>query len=286
VLGGIAAGRIFAWCVQQWWESDVDDSKVSRTTSNGITTSSNDEYDASNGAKGKDVKKRKNPRKNAPVTPAKTRSKGGGTSFDGIVALKHAVDTASSSKEGLMVRRTLTVVAALLAYTVGTNFTKYCWRLSKDLSNPSIIIQGRLKDGSVVTVDDYREAYWWLRDNTPEDARIMAWWDYGYQITGMFVRLGYRGERQPLSQGSHTLLQHQHPPYSVLPTGISNRTTIADGNTWNHERKFSRPNFLPSLWFMLTRDFVFCSFAAPTTDIALLGLALTTDVSEGYEIGE
>ena len=47
----------------------------------------------------------------------------------------------------------------------------------------------------------------------------MAWWDYGYQITG-----------------------------------IANRTTIADGNTWNHEH------------------------------IALLGLALTTDVDEGYEI--
>lgn len=38
-------------------------------------------------------------------------------------------------------------------------------------------------------------------------------------------------------------------------TGISNRTTIADGNTWNHEH------------------------------IALLGLALTTDIDEGYEIG-
>ena len=51
-----------------------------------------------------------------------------------------------------------------------------------------------------VMIDDFREAYWWLRDNTPEDARVMAWWDYGYQISG-----------------------------------IANRTTIADGNTWNHE---------------------------------------------------
>jgi dolichyl-diphosphooligosaccharide---protein glycosyltransferase len=191
VLGGIAAGRIFAWCVQQWSESDIVDTKVPRTTSNGSTSTSNDDYDTSNGTKGKDGKKRKNPRKNAPAAPAKTRSKGTGTSFDGILSLKHAVETASNSREGLLVRRTLTVVVLLLAYTVGNNFTKYCWRLSKDLSNPSIILQGRLKDGSVVTVDDYREAYWWLRDNTPEDARIMAWWDYGYQITGMFVHLLY-----------------------------------------------------------------------------------------------
>jgi dolichyl-diphosphooligosaccharide--protein glycosyltransferase len=49
-------------------------------------------------------------------------------------------------------------------------------------------------------VDDYRNAYLWLKENTPEDARIMAWWDYGYQIAG-----------------------------------IANRTTLADGNTWNHE---------------------------------------------------
>jgi dolichyl-diphosphooligosaccharide--protein glycosyltransferase len=47
----------------------------------------------------------------------------------------------------------------------------------------------------------------------------MAWWDYGYQITG-----------------------------------ISNRTTIADGNTWNHEH------------------------------IALLGKALTGSEEEGYQI--
>ena len=48
--------------------------------------------------------------------------------------------------------------------------------------------------------DDFRESYWWLRDNTPQDARVMAWWDYGYQISG-----------------------------------VANRTTLADGNTWNHE---------------------------------------------------
>ena len=38
------------------------------------------------------------------------------------------------------------------------------------------------QDGRHVIIDDYREAYWWLRDNTPADARVMAWWDYGYQV--------------------------------------------------------------------------------------------------------
>ena len=91
--------------------------------------------------------------------------------------------------------------------------------MGEKLSNPSIIVKAQTRDGRIVTIDDYREAYWWLRDNTPEDARIMAWWDYGYQITG-----------------------------------ISNRTTIADGNTWNHEH------------------------------IALLGRTLTSPEKEGHRI--
>lgn len=187
ILGGIAAGRIALWCFQQWWSSEVDDNSSSSSSNDDALSTSNDENDTTTGAKGKDAKKRKHPRKNVPgsaPSSARSRSKNGNNSFEGIVSLKQAVESASNSREGLFVRRTMTAVVLLLAYTVGNSFIDYCWRLSKDLSNPSIIIQGRLKDGKVITVDDYREAYWWLRDNTPEDARIMAWWDYGYQITG------------------------------------------------------------------------------------------------------
>ena len=64
-------------------------------------------------------------------------------------------------------------------------------------SSPSIIMShGKGEDRFMV--DDYREAYYWLNQNTPKDARIMSWWDYGYQITGM-----------------------------------ANRTVVADNNTWN-----------------------------------------------------
>jgi dolichyl-diphosphooligosaccharide--protein glycosyltransferase len=62
------------------------------------------------------------------------------------------------------------------------------------------MFKAQLRTGEQIIVDDYREGYFWLRDNTPEDARVLSWWDYGYQITG-----------------------------------IGERTTLADGNTWNHE---------------------------------------------------
>eukprot|EP00451_Oxyrrhis_marina_P032806 CAMPEP_0204359156 /NCGR_PEP_ID=MMETSP0469-20131031/37040_1 /ASSEMBLY_ACC=CAM_ASM_000384 /TAXON_ID=2969 /ORGANISM="Oxyrrhis marina" /LENGTH=833 /DNA_ID=CAMNT_0051347139 /DNA_START=15 /DNA_END=2516 /DNA_ORIENTATION=- len=81
-----------------------------------------------------------------------------------------------------------------------TEYVQHCDRNARGLSNPQIVFMHRMQNGQNAIIDDYLKAYEWLRDNTPEDARVMAWWDYGYQITG-----------------------------------VGNRTTIADGNTWNHE---------------------------------------------------
>ena len=66
-------------------------------------------------------------------------------------------------------------------------------------SSPSVILSNRdYKTGSKVIIDDFREAYYWLRQNSVERSKVMSWWDYGYQIAG-----------------------------------FSNRTTICDNNTWN-----------------------------------------------------
>jgi dolichyl-diphosphooligosaccharide--protein glycosyltransferase len=201
-FAGIAVGRIFAWCIHQFWGDGMSEEDESVPTATPA--------DDANESK-KDGKKKKIPKK--PI------QKSTGSSFDGFIALKNGFETASKSSEGIIVKRIVACVTLFLFYLVGKSFTTYCFRLANDLSNPTIIVKARTRDGREVILDDYREAYFWLRDNTPEDARIMAWWDYGYQITA-----------------------------------IANRTTIADGNTWNHEH------------------------------IALLGKALTTDVEEGYQI--
>ena len=91
--------------------------------------------------------------------------------------------------------------ALLLAFlAMGNTFYVYSHQFAERSSQPQIMYRGTLQNGQSVIVDDYREAYYWLRDHTQEDARVMAWWDYGYQIAG-----------------------------------IAKRTSIADGNTWNHE---------------------------------------------------
>ena len=43
-------------------------------------------------------------------------------------------------------------------------------------SSPSVVLASRLADGSQYIIDDYREAYYWLRMNTPDDARVMSWY--------------------------------------------------------------------------------------------------------------
>ena len=114
--------------------------------------------------------------------------------------LAATLELAYGSAPARLARKVGAGLVFLLAVYYGYSFNVYSQRMAEGMSQPSIMFQARLNTGQPVMIDDYREAYWWLRDHTPSDARVMAWWDYGYQITG-----------------------------------IGNRTTIADGNTWNHE---------------------------------------------------
>jgi dolichyl-diphosphooligosaccharide--protein glycosyltransferase len=99
-------------------------------------------------------------------------------------------------------------VALLLVF-----YTWHCnWVTSEAYSSPSIVLAAKQPDGSKIIFDDFRsghllslhltlcrEAYRWLAYNTPPDARVMSWWDYGYQIIAM-----------------------------------ANRTILVDNNTWNN----------------------------------------------------
>ena len=90
------------------------------------------------------------------------------------------------------------VVSAMTTYLL--LFVLHCtWVTSNAYSSPSVVLASKLPDGSQHIIDDYREAYYWLRQNTPDKAKIMSWWDYGYQIGGM-----------------------------------ADRPTLVDNNTWNN----------------------------------------------------
>lgn len=55
-------------------------------------------------------------------------------------------------------------------------YTFHCtWVTSEAYSSPSIVLSARSMDGSRIIFDDFREAYYWIKMNTPENAKIMSW---------------------------------------------------------------------------------------------------------------
>ncbi|KAK7571108.1 hypothetical protein V9T40_014712 [Parthenolecanium corni] len=105
------------------------------------------------------------------------------------------VDT-SSDNVGVNLRCIVIVSTVLLLMLFAAHCT---WVTSNAYSSPSIVLASHGSDGSRQILDDFREAYFWLSRNTDSNARVMSWWDYGYQIAGM-----------------------------------ANRTTLVDNNTWNN----------------------------------------------------
>ncbi|KAL4472384.1 hypothetical protein ABPG74_018333 [Tetrahymena malaccensis] len=95
---------------------------------------------------------------------------------------------------------TVSLVGLLLIGYLISIYIMHCnYTGAEAYSSPSIILSNRDRNGNRHIVDDFREAYFWLRQNTKSDEKILSWWDYGYQITGM-----------------------------------SNRTVMVDNNTWNN----------------------------------------------------
>ena len=90
-------------------------------------------------------------------------------------------------------------IFVLLLFYLLFNYLLHCtWIAAEAYSSPSIILANKDRFGKRHIIDDFREAYYWMRMNSKPDAKIVSWWDYGYQISGM-----------------------------------SNRPVIVDNNTWN-----------------------------------------------------
>ena len=93
--------------------------------------------------------------------------------------------------------RSITMIILILLLML---FAVHCtWVTSNAYSSPSVVLASYNSDGTRQILDDFREAYFWLSQNTDDNVRVMSWWDYGYQIAGM-----------------------------------ANRTTLVDNNTWNN----------------------------------------------------
>lgn len=139
----------------------------------------------------------------SPDDPSDSQAAGSANSAAAKDKVASAVsDTLRSTKAPLVgIYSSLSKVTVSGAVTVYLLlFVLHCtWVTSNAYSSPSVVLASRMPDGSQHIIDDYREAYYWLRQNTAPTAKIMSWWDYGYQIGGM-----------------------------------ADRPTLVDNNTWNN----------------------------------------------------
>lgn len=119
--------------------------------------------------------------------------------FMGLLRSSENLKDKASATPQVSIPVSLTIISGLFLLLLSYNFHA-TYVSSMAYSSPSIVIEaGRTRSGERVNFDDYREAYFWLRQNTDENAKIMSWWDYGYQMSAM-----------------------------------ANRTVLVDNNTWNN----------------------------------------------------
>ena len=134
-------------------------------------------------------------------TTSKKSKKTSPPSDDISAKLSSLVSLKSIKKRGIfgLDTRALVIVNAIMLLFA---FVIHCtWVTANAYSSPSVVLSSNNPDGSKHIIDDYREAYYWLRQNTPKESVVMSWWDYGYQIAG-----------------------------------FADRTTLVDNNTWNNSK--------------------------------------------------
>ncbi|TMS18082.1 Dolichyl-diphosphooligosaccharide--protein glycosyltransferase subunit STT3B [Larimichthys crocea] len=144
---------------------------------------------------GDDTKREKPPAEDSSDEDDKRNS---GNLYDKAGKVRKHVSEQEKAEEGLgpNIKSIVTMLMLMLLMMFAVHCT---WVTSNAYSSPSVVLASYNHDGTRNILDDFREAYYWLRQNTDEHARVMSWWDYGYQIAGM-----------------------------------ANRTTLVDNNTWNN----------------------------------------------------
>ncbi|SBS85373.1 oligosacharyl transferase STT3 subunit [Plasmodium malariae] len=82
-------------------------------------------------------------------------------------------------------------ILILLIYFVILTILHSTWCSSIAYSESHITFYSRNKNGDRYINDDIRQMYEWINKNTEKDSKIVAWWDYGYQLNVMSDRITY-----------------------------------------------------------------------------------------------
>jgi dolichyl-diphosphooligosaccharide--protein glycosyltransferase len=161
-LGGIVLGRFATWAFASIAGDSVNIVAL-------FFARDNDD------AKERSVEKNASTIVGKPKGTKKTKANGKTTALD-------KTDRNFNGVDPIYVKAIRLAIAAYVCFRfvpLVKDFHGFAEQMAVGISHPSIMQKAMTNDGQEVMIDDYREAYFWLRDNTDEDARVMAWWDYG-----------------------------------------------------------------------------------------------------------
>ncbi|RWS26946.1 dolichyl-diphosphooligosaccharide--protein glycosyltransferase subunit STT3B-like protein [Leptotrombidium deliense] len=179
VLSAIAFSECFSFCLQDEEEKSTSSRRRYLNAADGI----NADYNSTDSGDSSDSSSEKRDKKHLYDKAGKVRK----------------IKTDAGKGDNGVGSNVRTLILVLLVMMLMLFVVHCTWVTSNAYSSPSIVLASYGGDGSRVILDDFREAYYWLSQNTEDHARVMSWWDYGYQIAGM-----------------------------------ANRTTLVDNNTWNN----------------------------------------------------
>ncbi|NXT97847.1 STT3B glycosyltransferase, partial [Buphagus erythrorhynchus] len=106
-----------------------------------------------------------------------------GNLYDKAGKVRKHVSEQEKTEEGLgpNIKNIVTMLMLMLLMMFAVHCT---WVTSNAYSSPSVVLASYNHDGTRNILDDFREAYYWLRQNTDEHARVMSWDHISTLFTG------------------------------------------------------------------------------------------------------
>lgn len=95
--------------------------------------------------------------------------------MEGVVSIRESWFELVNDKGAKSIRGVIGIGLILVGWPMARSFYQYSHMFAESASRPQIMFKAQLQTGEWIIVDDYREAYHWLRNHTEKDARVMAW---------------------------------------------------------------------------------------------------------------
>ena len=139
---------------------------------------------------------------------------------------------------------TVIIILFIIPLTMPENNTWLTWA---DFP-PSILNGG--SSYSNFSSNDWKDAMFWIKENTPEDAIIASWWDYGYWITTLSERTTIVDNATlidwQIEKMAYSLITTPDNSWNILSSDYNTTITSSLSSEFLDPAFIDKPNFTPT----------------------------------------